>query len=129
MVKDKTVSELVIKCAYEVSNRLGVGFLESVYESALCIELDRIGLEYQRQAPVEVAYRQQQIGYFVADLIVEGKLLVELKALAGFASQHTAQVMNYLKATDLQVGLLINFGTSKLGIKRLVWQYNETEII
>ena len=129
MVKDKTISERVIHCAYKVANGLGSGFLESVYENALCIELSRRGIEYRRQASVEVIYRQQMVGHFIADLIVENKLLVELKAVSAFNQQHSAQVMNYLRATELQVGLLINFGPSKIGIKRIVWQYDETEII
>ena len=129
MVKDKTISEQVIHCAYKVSNGLGVGFLESVYENALCIELSKLGIVYKQQAPIDVMYQQQLVGHFVADLIVENKLLVELKAVSVFSPQHSAQVMNYLRATGLQVGLLINFGASKIGIKRIVWQYNETDFI
>ena len=129
MVRDKTITERVIHCAYKVSNELGSGFLESVYENALCIELSKEGLVHQQQAPIDVMYCQQRVGHFVADLIVENKVLVELKSVSGFNHQHSAQVINYLRATGLQVGLLINFGTSKMGIKRLVWQYDETEII
>jgi len=129
MVKDMTISEHVIHCAFKVSNELGVGFLESVYENALCVELSKSGIEYQQQAPIDVMYHQQLVGHFVADLIVENKLLLELKTVSAFNNQHTAQVMNYLKATGIQVGLLMNFGTSKMGIKRIVWQYDETEII
>ncbi len=129
MVRDKTISEQVIYCAYKVSNGLGFGFLESVYESALCVELNKLGIAFQQQAPIDVMYRQQLVGHFVADLIVENKLLVELKAVSAFSQQHSAQVMNYLRATELQVGLLINFGASKVSIKRIVWQYDETEII
>ena len=129
MVRDKTISEQVIYCAYKVSNGLGFGFLESVYENALCVELNKLGIAFQQQAPIDVMYRQQLVGHFVADLIVESKLLVELKAVSAFSQQHSAQVMNYLRATELQVGLLINFGASKVSIKRIVWQYDETEII
>jgi len=127
MVKGKTVSQQVIHCAFEVSNRLGAGFLESVYENALCIELEQQGISFQQQVPISIEYKDQIVGNFVADLIVANKLLVELKALSEFSGTHNAQVMNYLKATGIQVGLLLNFGTPKLGIRRIAWQYNETE--
>lgn len=84
MVKDKTISELVIHCAYKVSNELGSGFLESVYENALCIELSKLGIAHQQQAPIDVMYQKQLVGHFVADLIVENKLLVELKSVSVF---------------------------------------------
>ena len=110
-------------------NRLGAGFLEAVYENALCIELERQGILYDRQKPVEVFYREQSVGFYVTDLLVEHKLLIELKALNRISSQHESQVMNYLKATGLNVALLLNFGTARPGIRRIVWQYNETERI
>ncbi len=125
----KTLSERVIGCAFEVSSTLGVGFLEAVYENALCVELKRNGIQYEQQKPVDVIYRENVVGFYVTDLIVEDKLLVEIKALSQFSRQHDAQVMNYLKATGMKVGLLLNFGTSKLGIRRIVWQYNEIERI
>jgi len=125
----KTLSERVIGCAFEVSSRLGAGFLEAVYENALCVELKRNGIQFEQQKPIDVIYRDTVVGFYVADLLVEEKLLVEMKALKQFTQQHDAQVMNYLKATELTVGLLLNFGTPKLGIRRIVWQYNETERI
>ena len=125
----KTLSERVIGCAFEVSSRLGAVFLEAVYENALCVELKRNGIQFEQQKPIDVIYRDTVVGFYVADLLVEEKLLVEMKALKQFTQQHDAQVMNYLKATELTVGLLLNFGTSKLGIRRIVWQYNETERI
>ena len=125
----KTLSERVISCAFEVSNRLGAGFLETVYENALCIELERQGIVFEQQSPVEVFYRGVTVGLYVTDLLIEKKLLIELKALTQLNRQHEAQVMNYLKATGKTVALLLNFGTPKLGIRRIVWQYNETERI
>jgi GxxExxY protein len=125
----ETVSQRVIRCAIDVSNTLGVGFLEKVYENALCVELRKEGLKFQSQKPIVVNYKGIQIGEYIADIIVEDKLLLELKALAALCSSHDAQVMNYLKATNLSVGLLLNFGRPKLGIKRIVWQHNETEKI
>ena len=125
----KTLSERVIGCAFEVSSRLGAGFLESVYENALCVELARENIAFEQQSPVDVIYRGVVVGFYVTDLLIEKKLIVELKALAQFTRQHDAQVMNYLKATGVNVGLLLNFGTPKLGIRRIVWQYKETERI
>ena len=125
----KTVTQRVIRCAFDVSNTLGAGFLEKVYENALCVELEKNGLKFQSQKPIVVNYKGIQVGEYIADIVVEDKLLVELKALTTLCSSHDAQVMNYLKATNLSVGLLLNFGRSKLGVKRIVWQYNETEKI
>lgn len=125
----KTISEKVISCAFEVSKQLGAGFLEAVYENALCVELKQNGTDFQRQKNVEVFYKGQNVGNYVVDIVVENKLLLELKALSSLSPQHDAQVMNYLKATGIQVGLLLNFGRSKLAIRRIVWQYNETERI
>ncbi len=125
----ETVSQRVIRCAYDVSNTLGAGFLEKVYENALCVELGKNGLKFQSQKPIVVNYKGFQVGEYIADIVVEDKLLLELKALATLCSSHDAQVMNYLKATNLSVGLLLNFGRPKLAVKRIVWQYNETEKI
>ena len=96
MVKGKTISQQVINCAFEVSNRLGAGFLESVYENALCVELEQQGIGFQQQVPISVEYKDQVVGNYVADLIVANKLFVELKALSEFSRTHDAQVMNYL---------------------------------
>ena len=129
MNQRQTVSERVIGSAYEVSNSLGAGFLEAVYENALCLELEAQSIAFEKQKPVSVSYRGQKVGHYVADLVVENRLLVELKALPGITKQHEAQLMNYLRATGINVGLLLNFGTPKLGIRRIVWQYTDTERI
>ena len=126
---EETISQRVICCAFDVSNTLGAGFLEKVYENALCVEFEKNGLKFQAQKPITVNYKGFQIGEYIADIIVEDKLLLELKALDTLCRSHDAQVMNYLKATNLSVGLLLNFGRPKLGIKRIVWQHNETEKI
>ena len=125
----ETISQRVIRCAFEVSNSLGAGFLEKIYENALCVELKKNGIKFQAQMPVTVNYKGFQVGEYIADIIVEDKLLLELKALGTLCRSHDAQVMNYLKATNLSVGLLLNFGKPKFGIKRIVWQHNETEKI
>jgi len=125
----KILSERVIACGFEVSNRLGAGFLEAVYENALCVELRREGIYFEQQKPVNVIYREVVVGFYVVDLVVENQLIIELKALSQLNRQHEAQVMNYLKATGISVALLLNFGTPKLGIRRIVRQYKETERI
>ena len=129
MMQEATISEKVISCAFEVSNKLGSGFLESVYENALCLELAQNGIEFEQQKTVNVHYRKKVVGNYTTDLLIENKLLIELKAVSQFSKQHEAQLMNYLKATNIKVGLLLNFGTPRLGIRRIVWQYNETERI
>ncbi len=129
MKLEKTLSERVIQCGFVVSNALGVGFLESVYENALCIELAAQGIQFQQQKQLKVIYQGQVVGNYVADLIVEDKLLVELKAVGDLAVNHRAQVTNYLKATGLTVGLLLNFGTPKLGVQRIVYEYKDSNTI
>jgi GxxExxY protein len=126
---ESSLSSRVIGCGFEVSNALGAGFLESVYEKALCIELRRQGLEFERQKSLSVSYKGEVVGSYVADIVVENKLLVELKALSRLTSEHDAQVMNYLCATGLSVGLLLNFGTSRLGVRRIVWQHDDSIVI
>ena len=129
MSQGKLISEQVIFCAVEVSNTLGAGFIEKVYEKSLCIELNRSGIPFFRQKRYEVRYKNENIGSYIADIVVAKKLLVELKALSALNKEHEAQVMNYLKASGLRVGLLINFGTSRIGMKRIVWNHNETQRI
>ena len=128
-MKQDNLSEKIIKCGFEVSNCLGTGFLESVYENALCVELEKQGFKFRQQKQLKVIYKSEVVGNFIADLVVEDKLLIELKVASELAKNHRAQVMNYLKATGLPVGLLLNFGTPKLGIQRIVHRYNESEVI
>ena len=129
MSNGKRLSEQVIGCAQNVSRELGSGFLESVYENALALELEEKGILFERKYQLDVYYKAQLIGQFKADLIVEGKLIIELKAVPAFNDIHKAQVLNYLRATGLNVGLLLNFGMPRLGIQRIVWKYNETNNI
>jgi GxxExxY protein len=126
---EETISQRVIRCAFNVSNTLGAGFLEKVYENALCVEFERDGIRFQAQKSITVNYKGFEVGKYVADIVVEDKLLLEIKALSTLCNSHDAQVMNYLKATNLSVGLLLNFGRPKLGIKRIVWHHNESEKI
>ncbi|WP_306591834.1 GxxExxY protein [Geothrix sp. 21YS21S-4] len=113
------LTEAVIGCVFKVANALGSGFLEKVYENALAFELERAGLVHQQQVPISVHYEDRVVGTYIADLVVEGCLLLELKACRALEEIHTAQCLNYLKATRLSTCLLINFGLPKPQIKRL----------
>lgn len=113
------ITERIIGCAYKVANALGPGFLEKVYENALLHELRKAGLAVQAQKSIEVWYEQVLVGDFVVDLLVEGRVLVELKATATLDRSHMAQALNYLAATGLRTCLLINFGTPKIQVRRL----------
>ena len=100
----------IISCFYKVYNTLGFGFLEKVYENAMLIELNEIGLLTERQKPISVFYNEKLVGEYFADLIVENKVIIELKAAESLIEEHELQLINYLKATDIEVGLLLNFG-------------------
>ena len=108
----------IIGEAFEVINELGSGFLESVYEKALTLALTQAGLTVECQKQIEVTFRGENVGIFYADLLVENKVLIELKAVKAILPEHQAQIINYLNATGIQVGLLINFGNPKLEFKR-----------
>ena len=114
------LSETIIGCAYAVANTLGSGFLEKVYENALAHELRKKGLHVEQQFPISVKYDGVVVGEYVADMLVEAKILVELKAVKEIEDMHKAQCINYLKATGLSTCILINFGTPRIQIKRLV---------
>jgi len=114
------ISRKIIGCAFQVHNTLGCGFLEKVYENALVIELRKEGLEVVQQAPIKVYYEGEVVGDYIADILVEGKVIVELKTVKVIDEIHEAQLLNYLKATRLKLGLILNFGTPKLEIKRFV---------
>ncbi len=121
------ITEKIIGCAFRVSNTLGAGFLEKVYENALVHELRNNGLTVSQQHPITVYYDGTVVGEYFADLLVEGCVLVELKALTKLDESHLAQSLNYLKATGHQFGLLLNFGMPRIEIKRVVAssQWNE----
>ena len=108
----------IIGACFEVANELGHGFVESVYQRALLIALRAKGLRAEPEVALRVHFRGQSVGEFAADLVVEEKVLVELKAVKTLAPEHQAQVINYLKATGLSVGLLVNFGSPRLEHKR-----------
>src|SRR4030095_5967496 len=111
----------VIKSYYNVFNTLGYGFLEKVYENAMCIELKKNGIEFRKQYPIDVYYENNHVGHYVADLYIEEKLIVEIKAMEALREEHEYQLINYLRATDIEVGLLLNFG-KKSEFRRKIFQ-------
>ena len=115
------ISERIIGCAFTVANTLGVGFLEKVYENALAIELREAGLTVSQQYPMTVRYNGTPVGEYTADLLVADRVLVELKAVKSLDDIHTAQCLNYLRASNLPLCLLLNFGRPRLEIKRLMF--------
>jgi len=117
------ITERIIAGVYRVSNALGSGFVEKVYENALAIELSRDGLEFEQQYPVRVFYTDHPVGDFVADLLVENSVVVELKAVKALDDIHAAQCLNYLKATKLKICLLVNFGRPRVELRRIVLDY------
>ena len=114
------ITEKIIGCAFKVSNTLGTGFLEGVYEKALTIEINKTGLKVERQKPIKVLYEDEIVGDFFADLLVNDNVLVELKAARKLNDVHLAQCLNYLRATGLKICLLINFGKPKVEVKRVI---------
>ncbi|MBW2674575.1 MAG: GxxExxY protein [Deltaproteobacteria bacterium] len=114
----KELTEQIIGCAYRVYNRMGYGFLESVYEKCLLIELRKSGLSAVSQEPITVSYENEVVGNFVADIMVENKIILELKSIRRIIQAHEVQLVNYLVATGKPVGLIINFGEQEVEIKR-----------
>jgi len=109
----------IIKAYYNVYNKMGFGFLEGVYENAMMIELEKMGLYAERQVPIKVYYDEKEVGSFYADILVEGLVILELKAVSEIAKAHEAQLLNYLKATQIEVGLLLNFGPTTKVIRKI----------
>lgn len=107
------LSSQILKAYFDVLRNLGTGFLESVYENALCIELEEMGIPFIRQQHLMVAYKGHTVGEFVADIVVDNKIILELKAVAKLVPAHSAQLINYLTATNIKVGLLLNFGEGR----------------
>jgi len=117
------ITEKVIGAAYVVANSLGNGFLEKVYENALAHEIKKQGLAVKQQPTIEVVYDGLIVGQYVADLVVEEAVIVELKAVKTLDNIHSAQCLNYLKATNLTTCLLLNFGSPRVDVKRIVNNY------
>ncbi|HCE41934.1 MAG TPA: GxxExxY protein [Lentisphaeria bacterium] len=115
----KETTEKIIKCFYKVFDELGSGFLESIYERALLIELKACGLNAESQVPLKVKYKGAVIGEFKADIVVDNKVIIEIKAVSSIANEHEAQLINYLRATGIRIGLLVNFGDKIEFLRRI----------
>ena len=124
--KHSDTTESIIKCYYKVYNALGYGFLEKVYENALFLELRNMGLFVEKQKQIKVYYENQQVGEYYADLIVSESVIVEIKAAESLCEEHEFQLINYLKATEIEVGLLLNFG-KKPELKRKVFSNTQND--
>ena len=119
-MKYEELTEKIIGCAYKVYNQMGFGFLESVHEKCLLIELRKAGLSAESQIPIKVFYDGESVGEFAADILVEGVVILELKSVRRVVQAHEVQLVNYLTATNKEVGLILNFGPEKAEIKRKI---------
>ena len=119
----------ILQACFEVSKELGAGFLESVYEKSLLVALRQKGLRVENQVPLKVKFRGATVGEFFVDILVENIVLIELKTAGNLTNDHYAQTINYLKATEIEVGLLVNFGNPKLEYRRFNNRFLENEKI
>ena len=117
----KDITDKIIKAFFNVYNKLGFGFLENVYEKSICIELQKMGLTVYPQSPIRIYYDEELVGLYCADILVEDRVIVELKATDTIIEKHEAQLLNYLKATEIEIGLLLNFG-HKAEFKRKIFE-------
>lgn len=123
----KDITDKIIRTFYKVYNELGYGFLEKIYQNALYLELIKAGLHCQKQRQIKVYYKEQLVGEYYADLIVNDSVILELKAAEGLVVEHEYQLMNYLKATEIEVGMLLNFGKEPI-FKRKVFTNKNKKI-
>jgi GxxExxY protein len=121
MLMHKNVTDLILKAFFTVYRDLGYGFLERIYEIAMLMKTRELGLEVRRQAPIDVYYQGEKIGRYAADLVVNDLVIVEIKAAKALCEENEAQLLNYLRATEYEVGLLLNFGY-RSQFKRLVFE-------
>ena len=119
--KYRELTETIIGIFYKVYKNLGYGFLEKVYENAMMLELNELGLHCEKQKPISVFYKSLNVGEYFVDIIVDDKVIIELKAASGLLEEHEAQLLNYLKATEIEIGLLLNFG-KKPQLKRQIFE-------
>lgn len=122
-MEDEKITHKIIGCCYRVYNALGFGYLESVYQKAMSIELTKAGLIHELESPLTVFYENHVVGNFSIDILVSGTLLVELKSVQQLNKSHEAQLVNYLTGTKKDIGLLINFGPKKVEVKKKFRNY------
>ena len=120
-MKHEALTDRIIGCVVEVHRALGPGFMENVYRRALELELDAAGLQVERGREVQVFYRDQEVGRHRLELVVEALIVIELKAVSDLAAAHYEQVRAYLRASGLEVGLLVNFGRERSDVRRVEW--------
>ena len=126
-MKYENISQKIIGCAYRVYNTLGYGYLESVYEKCMEIEFSENSLKAEMQKPIEVKYHEIKVGNFITDAVVDDKIIIEYKSIQKLNKIHEVQLVNYLVATGIDVGILINFGEEKVEIKRKVRDLKEID--
>ena len=119
----KSITDGILKAYYNVYNELGFGFLEKVYQNAMYLELKSLGYKVEAQKQIKVYFKNQLVGEYYADLLIDDMVIVELKAIELLMNVHTAQIMNYLKATSIEVGMLLNFGEEP-EFKRVIYTNN-----
>jgi GxxExxY protein len=124
----KNLSDTILKIYFEVYNELGYGFLEKVYQNAMYLELKSQGYKVEAQKQIKVYYKSQLVGDYFADLLIEDSIILELKACGCLLDEHKAQLLNYLKATDVEIGLLLNFGTTP-EFKRSIYTNDRKKLI
>jgi GxxExxY protein len=127
-MKHQHITQAAIGAFYHVFNTLGHGFAEAVYENAMAVVLRRADVPFRQQAPVKVFFRGEAVGKYVADMIIDGKVVLELKASRELVPAHEAQLLNLLKATNLEVGILMNFGL-KPAFKRLIFSHLDSQVM
>jgi GxxExxY protein len=120
---DRDLTDRVIACGLRVHSALGPGFLESIYEEALAVEFTAEGIAYERQKPISIVYRDTHVGQHRLDFLIEGRVVLENKAIVDIENVHFAIVRSYLKAAGLKTGLLFNFATARLTVKRVGREY------
>ncbi len=123
----KELTDEILHAFYIVHYKLGFGFLEKVYKNALYLELTTMGLKCETEKPINVYYNQKVVGVFYADIVVEGKVILELKAVESICKEHEYQLINYLKACGIEIGLLLNFG-KKAELKRVIYTNDRKEL-
>ena len=126
-MKYEELTKTIIGCAYKVYNTMGYGYLESVYEKCLLIELGKAGLKAKSQVPIRVFYEGENVGDFIADIVVENSVILELKSVRRIVNAHEVQLVNYLTATGKDVGLILNFAESKVEVKRKLRNLKESD--
>jgi GxxExxY protein len=126
-MKHDDITHKIIGCAYEVYNKLGFGFLESVYKKAMVIELNKVNLQVEEEKSLKVYYDNEVVGDFNIDLFIENEIVVELKSVENLNRAHEVQLVNYLNALNKEIGLLINFGPTGVNVKRKYRQPEQTK--